>query len=106
MAHRLPDPDRSRVVLAGVADYSELEFLPGVANNLWRLQELLTDPGLWGLPAANCTVIAGDDDPRSVPRAIRTAAGAAEDMLLVYYAGHGLLPPDSDKFCLALPSST
>jgi hypothetical protein len=48
----------------------------------------------------------GDDDPRTVPRAIRDAAKSAEDLLFVYYAGHGLLPPDTDKFCLALPSSS
>ena len=106
MAMVLPDPEKSRVVLVGVPEYAELPDLPAVGNNIRRLRELLTDSGLWGLPAGNCTTIVGDDDPRTVPRAIRGAARSAEDLLLVYYAGHGLLPPDTDKFCLALPSSS
>src|ERR1035441_3699622 len=106
MAIRLPDPERSRVVLIGVPDYTELDPLPTVKNNIRRLRELLIDSSLWGLPAENCATIVGDDDPRTVPRAIRDAARAAQDLLLIYYAGHGLLPPDSDKFCLALPSSS
>src|ERR1022692_457358 len=106
MAMLLPDPEKSRVVLIGVPDYAELDPLPAVRNNIHRLRDLLTDSGLWGLPARNCVTILGKDDPRIVPRAIREAAQAAEDLLLVYYAGHGLLPPDSDKFCLALPSSS
>src|SRR5690349_12717983 len=102
----LPDPLKSRVVLIGVPYYRELDDLPAVANNVYRLRELLTDPDLWGLPEGNCVTIVGDDDPRTVPKAIRDAAGSAEDLLLVYYAGHGLLPPDSDKFCLAVHSSS
>src|SRR6266702_3838705 len=98
MTTSLPDPEKSRVVLVGVADYTALDPLPAVENNIQRLRELLTDADLWGLPAGNCRVILGDDDPRTVPSAIREAARAAEDLLLVYYAGHGLLPPDSEKF--------
>ncbi|MEU8802439.1 caspase family protein [Spirillospora sp. NPDC048819] len=106
MTARPPDPEQSRVVLIGVPAYTYLDDLPAVEQNVRRLRELLTDPGLWGLPERNCAVVVGDDDPRTVPRAIRAAARGAEDLLFVYYAGHGLLPHDSDKFCLALPSST
>lgn len=106
MTTGLPDPEKSRVLLVAVAEYAELDPIPAVENNVLRLKELLTDPELWGLPAANCITIIGDDDPRTVPRKIRDAARAAEDLLLVYYAGHGLVPMDTDQFCLALPSST
>ncbi|GAA2073566.1 caspase, EACC1-associated type [Actinomadura alba] len=106
MAMRLPDPAKSRVVLIGVPDYTELDPLPAVERNVHRLRELFSDSALWGLPTENCAVVLGEDNPRSAPAAIRDAARAAEDLLLVYYAGHGLLPPDTDKFCLALPSST
>jgi hypothetical protein len=106
MAMGLPDPAKSRVLLIGMPDYAELDPLPAVENNIRRLRELLTDSDLWGLPESNCITIVGDDDPRTIPRAIRAAAVSAEDLLLVYYAGHGLLPPDTEKFCLALPSSS
>ncbi|REE99173.1 caspase, EACC1-associated type [Thermomonospora umbrina] len=99
-------PERSRVVLVGVSRYAELDDVPAVENNIARLRELFTDPDLWGLPDAHCVTVLNDDDPRTVPRAIREAARAAGDLLLVYYVGHGLLPYDTDQFCLALPSST
>ncbi|MEU2573993.1 hypothetical protein ACIP3B_29210 [Streptomyces anulatus] len=46
----LSDPDRSEVVLIGVHDYTSLENLPAVAQNLEGLRAALTDPDAWGLP--------------------------------------------------------
>jgi hypothetical protein len=102
----LPSPDGSRAVLIGVHRYSELDDLPAVERNVRRLRELFTDPDLWGLPDDHCVTVLDDDDPRTIPGTIREAARAASDLLVVYYAGHGLLPYDTDRFCLALPSST
>lgn len=100
----LPDPARSRAVLIGVAEYTAMPPLPAVANNLRQLKALLTAEDLWGLPEANCTML---PDPRSAEQvldAVRSAATEAEDALLVYFAGHGLVSRRGDLF-LALPSS-
>lgn len=40
----LSDPDRSEAVLIGVHDYTSLENLPAVAQNLEGLRAALTDP--------------------------------------------------------------
>lgn len=103
----LPDPGSSRVVLVGAERYESphLHDLPAVANNLRALAEHLCDPLLWGIPAANCTVLHQPLDERSVLGAIRDAAEQATDALVIYYAGHGLVDPDTDELHLALSST-
>ena len=85
----LPDPGRSRAVLIGASTYRHLEDLPAVQNNLSGFRDVLVDPMLGGLPADNCTVLAEPAGPVDVYRALRQQAAAAEDTLLVYFAGHG-----------------
>ncbi|WP_326688252.1 caspase family protein [Streptomyces sp. NBC_01795] len=105
----LADPGASRAVLIGTHTFTDLDPLPAVSNNLLRLRETLTDPVLWGLPAEHCTVIEQPGHPGEVLDAVRTAAEAAHDTLLVYYAGHGLIDhrasDRADKLCLSLPDS-
>lgn len=90
----LADPQRSFAVLIGASAYesASLEDLPAVANNVMKLAELLRDPSVWGLPADRCVVVAEPRTPYEVLDAVHTAARRAEDTLLVYYAGHGLVP--------------
>lgn len=97
---RLPDPDRSNAVLIGSATYasSELPELPAVSRNLEDLRVILTDPAATGLRPDRCTVIAHPVDPISVYRALRRAAAEAEDMLLVYFAGHGCISPRNELY--------
>ena len=99
----LADPLRSYAVLIGSAAYraSALDDLPAVAENLTRLADLLRDPAVWGLPAERCVLVPDPADPATVLRAIHRAARAAEDTLLVYYAGHGLA--DETGLLLTLP---
>jgi tetratricopeptide (TPR) repeat protein len=101
----LADPQRSYAVLIGSATYGAeaLDNLPAVANNLSRLADLLQDPMVWGLPAERCVRLAEPADPTAVLRAIHIAARAAEDTLLVYYAGHGL--SDEGGLLLTLPDT-
>ena len=105
----LADPGTSRAVLIGTHTFARLDPLPAVANNLRRLSEKLTDPALWGLPPAHCTVVEQPAHPGDVLDAVRAAAEEARDTLLVHYAGHGLIDPRAseraDKLCLSLPSS-
>jgi uncharacterized protein YjbI with pentapeptide repeats len=85
----LPDPGRSRAVLIGASTYRHLEGLPAVPNNLSGFRDVLISPALGGLPTDNCTVVAEPASPVDVYRTLRQHAAAAEDTLLVYFAGHG-----------------
>ncbi|MFI1581762.1 NACHT domain-containing protein [Embleya sp. NPDC020630] len=97
------DPGGSRVVLVGAHTFEHLTPLPAVARNLSRLRELLTDPDVWGLPAENCVVIEQPDHRDLVLDALTDATAAATDLVLLYYAGHGLVSPDSEDLLLSLP---
>ncbi|WP_097965556.1 caspase family protein [Streptomyces sp. or20] len=101
----LSDPDRSEAVLIGVHDYTSLEDLPAVAQNLEGLRAALTDPEVWGLPDTACTVISQPRGVGEVLDTVRDKARRAQDTLLVYYAGHGLTDPHTDELYLALPDS-
>lgn len=92
---RLADPQASAAVLIGVADYQHLPRLPAVANNLRAMRRLLTEEFLWGLPAERCRFVPDPAAPSEVEVALRDAADAteADGMLLVYYAGHGVVGP-------------
>ena len=97
---RLPDPQRSFAVLIGTSHYSstELADLPAVRNNLNALAQLLTHPTLGGLPKQRCVVLPDPSDARTVYRALRQYATAAEDTLLVYFAGHGRTGPRNELY--------
>lgn len=102
----LSDPQSSQVVLIGSAEYEHLSPLPSVRENLVGLRDAFADPDLWGLPAANCHLVADAREPGHVGRLVSTAAAAVkpDGMLLVYYAGHGLIDPDDGTLILSLPA--
>ncbi|MCK2245043.1 MULTISPECIES: caspase family protein [unclassified Crossiella] len=90
---RAPDPRLSRAVLIGTSHYAhaeELPPLPAVGDNLADLRRALTDPDTGILEPAQCTVIDTPDSPASLLERLGEAAEQAEDLLLVYYAGHGI----------------
>ncbi|GAA1417041.1 hypothetical protein GCM10009601_10340 [Streptomyces thermospinosisporus] len=96
---RLPDPQRSYAVLIGTGTYrSGLRNLPAVRNNLRDLQAVLTDPALGGLPPERCVVLSDPEDIRTVYRSLKHYAALAEDTLIVYFAGHGLVGPRTDLY--------
>jgi hypothetical protein len=100
----LVDPRASRVVLVGGARYAHLPEVPAVARNVAGLLGAFVDNDLWGLPPENCTTVLDPRDPGEVSRVVRHAAGevATEGLLVVYYAGHGLVDPFDGKLVLAL----
>lgn len=103
---RLAAPDTSAVVLLGCHEYDTLPPLPAVANNLEKLAEVLADPEVWGVRREDrLTVLSQPRRDTDVLQALRDAGDAAEDALMVYYAGHGLLDPVDDELYLALPDS-
>ncbi|XUL88464.1 hypothetical protein ACQ86D_18905 [Streptomyces galilaeus] len=93
MRSALPDPGKSRIVLIGAAMYDspELDDIPAVENNLTALQQVLASEGGGIVPAVHCTVIQNPANQAMVGEAIGRAADSAEDLLLIYYSGHGLL---------------
>ena len=99
------NPASSQVVLIGVSAYERLVSLPAVERNVADLGELLRDVDLWGVPAENCRVLLNPATPADVSLAIRSAAAATDrdGLLLVYFAGHGLVDADDDKLILGLP---
>lgn len=101
-----PDPATSRAVLIGTSTFhsDELPNLPAVAHNLDALDQVLTDPshGVIG----GSTVLADDDiTDAKVGVAVSEAAKEATDLLLVYYAGHGVLDDDG-RLHLARPDTS
>lgn len=94
----IPDGSASRAVLIGVPAYSSagLAEIPAVRDNLTALRKVLTgEHGL--LPVDHCQVLGDQDQPldkATLGSALAVARREATDLLLVYYAGHGLLDED------------
>ncbi|GGO68854.1 caspase family protein [Nonomuraea cavernae] len=104
---RLPDPRRSRVVLMGASIYADynLSDIPSVEKSVRDLATALTDPTFGIVPPEYCTALINQGDLRHIGRQLREAAMEAEDLLLVYYAGHGLIGGRRHDLYLALPDS-
>ncbi|WP_412543933.1 ribosomal protein L7/L12 [Longispora sp. K20-0274] len=92
---RAIDAARSRIVLIGTPAYDdpELPDVPAVTNNLSDLAAVLTDPRLGGFSPAHCAVTPPGADVSRVGDLLVRAATEAEDLLLIYYSGHGMLGP-------------
>ncbi|QYN18876.1 AAA domain-containing protein [Amycolatopsis sp. DSM 110486] len=93
-----PEAGKCRAVLIGTSTYgaADLTAIPAVANNLAALRDALTDPTTGLFSAEHCAV-EGLDTPTSLAQvgmALGRAAREATDLLVVYYAGHGLLDDD------------
>ena len=101
---RLPDPERSRVVLIGTSRYDDkkLPDLPAVSRGIEDLKKALTDSVYGLVPESHCDVLEDEVDIRLIGRRLRRAASQAEDLLLVYFAGHGLTAGRRHELCLAL----
>ncbi|WP_341514534.1 caspase family protein (plasmid) [Rhodococcus qingshengii] len=112
---RRPDIDRSRAVLIGVSRYEmdEQPITPGsealppldsVSANLTDLRQLLTDPDLGTFTSEHCELLENPQRPHQIGDIIASAAREAEDVLLVYYAGHGLVD-SRGRLYLGLPGT-
>ncbi|MGY1896354.1 caspase, EACC1-associated type [Nocardia gipuzkoensis] len=91
----IPAPNRTgwRAALIGVSRYthSAITDIPAAANNVHDITRLLTAPTGAALPTEHCTALVDPDTPPQVGELIAHAADHADEVLLVYYAGHGLL---------------
>ncbi|WP_018685007.1 caspase, EACC1-associated type [Actinokineospora enzanensis] len=103
-----PDAERSRAVLFGTSGCPRddgLPDLPAVRENLRDLGARLADPVTGTFREAHCAVLPDPVDAETVGSALAAAADQATDLLLVYYAGHGLLDARG-RLYLALPATT
>ncbi|MFI2505642.1 caspase family protein, partial [Streptomyces sp. NPDC018972] len=97
---------RSRAVLFGVHDFTELTRLDGVRHNVPALRTLLTSADVGGLAEEDCTVVPPDGTQQLLLDALHDAAQEATDLLLVYYAGHGHFGGRDRSFLLATRESS
>ncbi|AXG77530.1 caspase family protein [Streptomyces paludis] len=100
---RLADPPRSKAILIGSARYTDpaLEDIPAVAANVEDLAAILTDPGLGGFLPENVHPMV-DPEFRNAGREIARWCREAEDVLVVYFAGHGLIDAGDSALLLAM----
>jgi predicted restriction endonuclease len=101
----LPDPLKSRAVLIGTSKYEYLDDLPSVANNLSKLFRLLTDEQVCGLPPEHCEVVSNPTSIKEMLDPVADAAKEATDVLIVYFAGHGLLHSTGSELYITLVDS-
>jgi glycine betaine/choline ABC-type transport system substrate-binding protein len=99
----VPDYSRSRAILIGTTTYQDSAFLPlpAAANSLRGLREILADPRLCRWPADRITVLPDPTDVRRLVTNVRRWARDTDDVLLVYFVGHGTITPRGE-LCLAL----
>ncbi|MFJ4704001.1 caspase family protein [Streptomyces anulatus] len=90
---RFPDRATSRAVLIGTGSFHdpELPDIPAVQANLDALRRTLTHPVHGVFAPEHCVVVADPKDQAAVGAALSQAVRESEDLLFVYYCGHGLL---------------
>lgn len=103
---RLPDAVLSRAVVVGAAEFRDRELadLPAVRNNVADFARVLTSSAGTGLPAEHCAVVGDGASFASIGELVEQAAEQAEDLLLFYYAGHGVVDSHG-RLHLTLPST-
>ncbi|MFD8421712.1 caspase domain-containing protein [Streptomyces sp. NPDC059466] len=81
-------------MLIGVSHFPEspdLADLEAVRENVAGLWRRLTDDAMGVLEPEHCAVVDPKGSTADIGRAISKAAAEASDVLLIYYAGHGLV---------------
>jgi hypothetical protein len=104
MNDQAPDRSRSRAVLIGTAEYTELPPIEAAAHSLERMRQLLTGP-LCGWEDNHVVTVL--DEPRTgdLPDRLIGWYAQASDAALFYYVGHGQAD-DEEQLCLALTGSS
>lgn len=106
--------ERHRAVLVGVETYTgNRNDLPAVRHSLRLMAEALTAEGTGVLDPADLVIVpeAGEPDGSGAvhPLQVRAALGAARDevtgLLIVYFAGHGIVRPDGSDLNLMFTDS-
>jgi hypothetical protein len=98
------DPAKSRVVLVGTPAYSDpdLPDVPVITRNISDLEAVFTDPELGGFDPVHCVVVPADATVAQIGNVLVDAAAEAEDLLLFYYCGHGLVSSQTFELYLSV----
>lgn len=80
-----------RAALIGVSRYVHMSDIPAAVNNVHDLARLLTAPESAALSGKDCVALVDPDAPAQVGELLTDAAERADEVLLVYYTGHGLV---------------
>ncbi|MFD5511057.1 caspase domain-containing protein [Streptomyces sp. NPDC127051] len=88
----------ARAVLIGCATYHsrDLDAIPHSARNIRDLGDVITDRTLGGFAAEDVRLVDDPHKAQEVMGPVQAAADQAQDVLLVYYSGHGLLTAAGD----------
>jgi hypothetical protein len=102
-------PEKSVAILLGSSrfprDRESLPDLPAVVANVIDFERLLRDPSIAGFPSGRVHRLLDEDNASLVWERVAELSEEAEDLLIFYYAGHGLIDSDGDLL-LTLPTST
>lgn len=103
-----PFASRSRAVLIGVSQYEHADHfanLPSVNANLTQLRDVLISSTLGRMIPSTVETVREPRSRQRVLDAVKTAAAQAQDLLFVYFSGHGYLhleegrPPELHLMC-------
>lgn len=83
----------TKVVLLGTSQYTDdrLPPIPVVGRCLDDLRRVFTDPATGLAAPGDCTVLRDASSMPVLGRELTTAMSGAEDLLVVYYVGHGIV---------------
>ncbi|MFE7810751.1 caspase domain-containing protein [Streptomyces sp. NPDC057433] len=101
---RLPNA-AARAVLIGTTTYRMFEKIPHSYNNIRGLAGVLTDPELSSFTSEHVRLVDDPATPADIMQPLKQAAEDAEDILLVYYSGHGQLSGENSELHLTLTGS-
>lgn len=103
------DPELARIILVGTSrfpkDPENLPNIPGVVCNVVDFERLLLDTALTGIPTKNVTRLLDEPSITTIQEAVADACSEAQDLLLFYYTGHGLISKKGGLL-LTVPGST
>lgn len=99
---------KSQALLIGASRFPRDEALlplPAVRNNLTDLSDVLSDQSIVGIPPQRITVIQDEASASTIAETIDAVGRDAEDTLILYYAGHGMVS-STGELLLATAGST
>lgn len=94
---------RSGAVLIGVSKFADPGYppVPAALNSIKEMRRILTDPDLCGWSNGMVVDIVNPENAGRVAVELRESVRQIEDVLLVYYVGHGQLT-EAGALCLAM----
>lgn len=101
------DYENSQVILIGTTTYegSKRDDVPAVRHSLRGMYAMLTHPRYGGWPKDRIALWVNQRNAGDLSRRLREVARSTTGVLIVYFAGHGVLTAER-QLCLMLPDTT